>query len=200
MVLNGEVGGDQRWDLTSDICGVDLRAVFGLVVLNHLGLQNTPVLCSVLTDAASEVGASVRGGLLLHSRCWGWSLGPVSSEVVLPVLQVLQEKPLASPAGARSWAPQTALFRRAERVLVDGLVQMQHWFRSASHCRSYLLVGGIQVEQQQHRDRAAGNHQGLEERARGRDYPCPPWEGPPWEGPPWEGPSSVLLAGPPLAG
>lgn len=51
MVLNGEVGGDQGWNLTSDICGVDLRAMFGLVVLNHLGLQNTPVPCSILTDA-----------------------------------------------------------------------------------------------------------------------------------------------------
>lgn len=57
----------------------------------------------------------------------------------------------------------------------------------------------------------AGNHQGLEGRARGRDYPGPPWEDPPWEGPPlksppledppwegppWRGPPSVLLAGP----
>lgn len=45
LVLNGEVGGDQRWNLTSDVCAVDLPPVFGPVVLDHLGLPNTPVLC-----------------------------------------------------------------------------------------------------------------------------------------------------------
>lgn len=43
LVLDGEVGGDQRWDLTSDVCAVDLPPVFGPVVLDHLGLPNTPV-------------------------------------------------------------------------------------------------------------------------------------------------------------
>lgn len=167
LVLNGEAGGDQRWNLTSDICGVDLRAVLGLVVLNHLGLQSTPVLCS-----RPHRRRFCRESWLLHSLCWGWSLGPVSSEVVPPVLQVLQEKPLACPAGAQPWAPQTALLRRAERVLVGGLVQKDHRFDSPSHFCSYLLAGGIQVEQQL-RDRS-GNHWGLEERAQGRDYPCPP--------------------------
>lgn len=43
--------------------------------------------------------------------------------------------------------------------------------------------------EQEHQERAAGTHQGLEEMAQERVYPCPPWEGPP----------SVLLTGPPLA-
>lgn len=48
------------------------------------------------------------------------------------------------------------------------------WFR----IRSYLLGGGTRVEQPLQDQ--AGNHQGLEERAQGRDSPGPPWEGPPW--------------------
>lgn len=40
LVLDGEVGGDQGWNLASDIGGVDLRAVSVLVLLNHLGLHN----------------------------------------------------------------------------------------------------------------------------------------------------------------
>lgn len=44
LVLNGEVGGDQRWNLTSDVCAVHLPPVFGPVVLDNLGLRNTPVL------------------------------------------------------------------------------------------------------------------------------------------------------------
>lgn len=44
LVLNGEVGGDQRWNLTSDVCAVDLPPVLGPVVLDHLGLPNTPAL------------------------------------------------------------------------------------------------------------------------------------------------------------
>lgn len=66
--------------------------------------------------------------------------------------------------------------------------QSPHWSYSPSHFTSYLLVGGIQVKRQL-RDRDAGNHQGLEEMAQGRVYPCPPREAP----------SSVLLVGPPLA-
>lgn len=62
-----------------------------------------------------------------------------------------------------------------------------HWFDSATHFTSYLLVGGIQVERQ-HQERAVRTHQDLEEVAQGRVYPCLPWEAPPWEAPPWEGP------------
>lgn len=51
--------------------------------------------------------------------------------------------------------------------------------------------------EQQRQERAVGTHQGLEEMAQGRVYPCPPWEGPPWEGPPWEG---LPWEGPPWEG
>lgn len=61
------------------------------------------------------------------------------------------------------------------------------WLDPQTHFTSYLVAGGIQVEQQP-QELAEGTPQGLEEMAQGRVYPCPPWEGPPWEGPPWEGP------------
>lgn len=40
LVLHCEVGGDQRWNLSSDVCAEDLPPMFYLVMLNHLGLKS----------------------------------------------------------------------------------------------------------------------------------------------------------------
>lgn len=44
LVLYCEVSGDQRWNLSSDVCVEDLSSLFCLVILNDLGLKTSFVL------------------------------------------------------------------------------------------------------------------------------------------------------------
>lgn len=41
LVLYCEVGGNERWNLSSDVCFVDRSPLFSLVILNDLSLKQT---------------------------------------------------------------------------------------------------------------------------------------------------------------
>ena len=52
LVLCCEVGGDQRWNLSSDVCAEDLSSLFFFVILDNLRLakQNSCALQYNLTN------------------------------------------------------------------------------------------------------------------------------------------------------